>query len=325
MITRTDIRAHLDYGVKTGFVLGTKSYTPLRTPFCGSEPSTGAFELYADMGPVGWPRQNAGTIGSGGTDSRTGAPQAGDLQSGESVTVTGGYENSMMVFNVDWEIVKAVTQNSIDDDRTGNLETWARSAGMRYEKHKDYLAFNALNNGESITAAIGPCYDGLSLFNDSHVDKGAIYTTVQDNKLATILTLANFNSAYIAGSKFRDGDGQPVGLSHDLLIYPTDLRDIAKQIVDNPEKAGVGNRDINPNFGEVVGLKAPGGWLDTTAWFIVDASMPEKPIFLQIRKEPLLEILVDPLAGDGGVRYYKFHARYQIACGDWRLIVEGNS
>ena len=50
MITRKDIAAHLEYGVRSGFLNGRKQYTPLRTPFVREVTSAGAFETYADMG-----------------------------------------------------------------------------------------------------------------------------------------------------------------------------------------------------------------------------------------------------------------------------------
>ena len=60
MITRADIAAHLERGVRTGFLTGRQAYTPLRSAFVGNTTSDGAFESYTDMGNVPWPVQNAG-------------------------------------------------------------------------------------------------------------------------------------------------------------------------------------------------------------------------------------------------------------------------
>jgi hypothetical protein len=324
MITRKDIAAHLEKGIRTGYLLGTKDYSPRRKPFCRDVPSDGAFEAYTDMGVAPWPTQNAGKVGSGGTDGRTNAPVNGSMNAGQQVTVIGGEEQALVVYNVDWEIVIGVTHNAIDDDRAGDLETWARTAAINFEKYKDFLAFNALNNGAA-TTTIGPCYDGLSLFNDSHIDPNAEYQTAQDNNLALAISYANFNTARITGSKFLDGRGKPAGYNHNLLIYPPDLRDSAAQILKNPQQYGQANLNVNAYAGMVDGLEAPGGWLDTTAWFLVDTSMPQKPLNLQLRKNPELTIWDDESTGDGGVRYYKWHARGNMFPGDWRLIVQGNT
>ncbi len=92
MITRTDIAAHLENQVRTGFFLGARGYTPLRGAFVAPRTSDGAFELYADMGAPPWPVQNAGKQGAGGTDARTGLVKVNKLSAGGAVTVLGGEE-----------------------------------------------------------------------------------------------------------------------------------------------------------------------------------------------------------------------------------------
>ena len=134
MITRPDIAAHLEHGVRTGFLVGMKAYSPLRSAFCSSEPSDGAFEIYADMGAPPWPYQNAGKQGLGGTDGRTGVPEVNRMSSGGAVRVIGAESQGVIVWNIDWEIVTAVTHNSINDDRTGELDRWIKSSGVNFEK-----------------------------------------------------------------------------------------------------------------------------------------------------------------------------------------------
>jgi phage major head subunit gpT-like protein len=324
MITRKDIAMHLERNVRTGFLLGGKDYQPLRSGFVREVPSDGAFESYGDMGTLPWPTQNAGHAGPAGTDGRTSAPKVNSINSGRQVTVIGGEEKSLIVYNLDWEIVIPVTHNAINDDKAGDLETWARGASGNFEKHKDYMAFNALNSGEA-TTNYGACYDGLSFFNDSHIDPGAEYVTAQDNKFALALSLDNFETVKIAASKFKDGRGQPVGFNHNLLIVPPDLERTAAQITTNREDYGTGNRAANPYAGSVKLLVAPGGWLDTTAWALVDPTQLVKPINLQVRQQPQLVIWDNESEGDGGVRYFKWHARYSVFYGDWRLCALGNT
>lgn len=324
MITRQDIAAHLERQIRTGFFLGLRQYQPLRSAFVGVRPSDGAFESYADMGTPPWPIQNAGVQGPGGTDARTGLPVVNKMTAGQAVTVLGGQEKGIIVYNVDWEIVIGITHNSIDDDRAGDLEAWARGAGMNFEKHKDYLCFDALNDAEAVTN-YGAGYDGLSFFNDSHVDPNAEYTTAQDNKYALSLSLDNFESVKVAASKFRDDRGQPVGLNHSLLIVPPDLERLAAQIAQNRDAYDTANREINPYAGSVRYIVAPGGWLDTTFWALLDVSQSAKPLYMQERKGPELIIWDNEKEGDGGHRYFKWHARYSVFYGDWRLAILGNT
>jgi len=324
MITRTDIAAHLEQQVRTGFFLGLRAYSPLRTPFVQVRPSDGAFETYVDMGTAPWPVGNAGKPGAGGTDARTGLPIVNKTSAGGAVQVMGGQEKGLLVYNVDWEVTVGVTHNAIDDDRAGDLETWARGAGVNFEKHKDFLAFDALNDGAA-TASYGACYDTLSFFNDAHIDPGAEYVTGQDNNYALALSLDNFETVKVAAAKFLNDRGQPVGLNHNLLIVPPDLERIASQIATNREAYDTANREINPYAGSVSFLVAPGGWLDSSAWFLLDSSQAQKPLGFQERKPPELKIWDDESQGDGGHRYFKWHARYSVFYGDWRLAAMGNT
>jgi phage major head subunit gpT-like protein len=324
MITRQDIAAHLERQVRVGFLAGRKMYSPLRDAFVREVPSDGAFETYADMGTLPWPTQNAGKMGAGGTDARTQAPKVNRISGGRQITLIGGQERSLIVYNVDWEITIGIEHNAIDDDQAGDLETWARNAAVNFEKHKDYLSFDALKNGSS-TAYYGTGYDKLAFFSASHIDPGAEYQTVQDNTGALALSLDNFKTQRIAASKFLDDRGKPLGYNHNLLIVPPDLEFEAAQITQNKEAYDTANRAMNPYAGNIRSLVAPGGWLSSTNWFLIDSSQLMKPLNLQVRKQPELWIWDDQSTEGGGVRYYKWHARYSLFYGDWRLCIQGNA
>lgn len=323
MITRKDIAAHLESDARVGFLDGSKTYQPLRRPFTREVASSRAAEMYTDMGSPPWPQLGAGKAGPGGTDARTGAPQVGQIQAGVTVTILGGEERALRVVNLDYYIATAIEHNAIDDDQAGDLESWALSAGMQFEKHKDYLAFDALNAGGA-TTKYGAGYDGLSFFNDAHIDPGAEYQTGQDNSYALPLSMDNFETVKVAGSKFVDGRNVPVGLNHRLLVVPPNLERKATQIVVNPEDGGTANRAINPYAGSSRMIVAPGSWLDDTAWVLIDDTLPEKPVHIQNRQTPELVIWDDESVGNG-VRYFKWVARYAAFYGDWRLALLGNT
>lgn len=322
MITRTDVLAHLERNMRVGFLNGSRAYTPMRAAFTEETSSDGAFETYADMGDTPWPIQNGGQPAGTGTDPRTGAQQVGGLHDGGPITILGTNERALIVFNQDWQIPIGITHSAIDDQRVGNLEDWGRNAGMRYQQHMDHLAFSALNAGEGST--YGLAYDGLSFFNDAHVDPSAQYQTAQDNKYALALSVDNFDTVYIAGASFRDDRGQPIGVFHNLLIHSINLTRMASQITDNPMEAGTGNNDINPWAGTITRLAAPGGWLDTTAWFLVNTMPGMKPLGLQVRMQPRL-ITWDDYSQGSGVRYFKWEARYTIFYRNWRMAIQGNT
>ena len=322
MISRTDVLAHLERGMRVGFLKGSKAYTPLRAPFTKETTSDGAFETYTDMGALPWPEEISGQSGAQGTDGRTGGQVVGGLLEGGSVTVLGGNERSMTVFNRGFDIAIGIFHDAINDNKVGSLESWALGAGSRFEMHKDFLAFDALNSGAATTYGYG--YDGLVMFSASHVDPGAQYTTVQSNVNTSALSIDNFETVSLAASKYLDDRGKYAGLSPDLLVHAVDLKRVATQITDNPMAYDTANREINPYEGDIRRLSAPGGWLDTTCWILVVSNLPQKPLNLQIRQAPMLYYWDDQTQA-GGVRYYKWYARYEVFYGDWRLASQGNT
>jgi hypothetical protein len=321
MIVRTDVLTHLERGMRAGFLTAQKAYTPRRAAFTREATSDGAFEIYGDMGAVPWPRQAGGQAAGSGTDERTDKPQIGGLHEGGPIVVIGGNDRGVVVYNQDWNVPIGIYHNAINDNRVGGLEEWARNAGARFEQHMDYLCFSALNDGEGTTW--GRCYDGLSLFNNSHVDPGAEYQTTQDNRYAVALSLDNFETVRVAAGGFLDDRGVPMGLEYDLLIHSLNLARTAAQITDNREDYGTGNRAMNPYVGSVRRLEAPGGWLDSTAWMLAASQAP--PVILQVRERPQLVFWDEYTQTASGIRYYSWTARYAIAYGDWRGVIMGNT
>lgn len=298
-IFREDIAQHLNYGIKTGFLKGQKTYAPVRSAFVRETTSTGKQEDYSDVGTVPMP-----------------------VSYDDMVQVRGTHEVSLTITNKDYEITIGISHNAINDDRVGNLDTWARQAGRNFEKHMDKLCFLALNGGDGST--YGLCYDGLNLFSNSHVDSGAEYTTVQNNLYGVALSIDNFETVRVAGKNFKDGRGEYVMYDHNLLICAPALERVAKNITGNSEAYDTANREMNPYAGQIRGpMVSP--WLDSTAWFIVAQDEIVKPIILQIRQQPVFSFWDDEKLGEGGVRYYKFHGRYNVGVGDWRTAIMGNS
>ncbi len=298
-IYKNDIAKRLNYGVRSGFLKGQDTFTPQRSAFVRETISTGTQEDYSDVGAVPMP-----------------------VDYNDMVQVRGTHEVKLTITNRDYEITLGISHNAINDDRVGNLDVWARQSGRNFEKHMDKLCFLALNAGDSST--YGLVYDGQNLFSASHADAGAEYITAQDNEFGLALTLDNFETVRVAGKKFRDGRGEYVGFDHNLLISAPDTERIGINITGNPEAYDTADREQNPYVGAVRGpLVSP--WLDSPAWFLVAANEIVKPIILQVRQQPMFTTWDDETLGEGGVRYYKFHGRYNVGYGDWRTVLMGNT
>jgi len=231
-------------------------------------------------------------------------------------------ERSLQVKARDWSTVIGISYNAIKDDQTATVEPKARSAGERFQRHINGLVFKGLNAGDGTT--YGLAYDGLSFFNDAHVDKGASYVTAQDNNLATVLSLDNFTSAINAAAIFVDDKGEYTEHIYDLLIVPPALRRTAAQICGNPDDYGTANRAVNPFSGKVDYIVVP--QFDATGWELLCTNETQKPILFVQREAPALQdAWFDAMGPDGGMYYFKYYARYNLAYGDWRQAILGNS
>jgi phage major head subunit gpT-like protein len=232
-------------------------------------------------------------------------------------------EKLLTVKPKDWEITVGLSHNAMKDDQTGQLESKVRSAGENFQLHISNRAFQALNDGDA-TTNFGAGYDGLAFYHDSHVDKGADYSTGQDNKYALTLSLDNFETVKVAAAKYRNDQGELVGYTHNLLVVAPELERTAAQITGNPNAYDTANRETNPYAGNTRYVVS--AQFDSTAWTLVSAGLTIKPILIVMREAPNLQAAwFDPDAGDGGMYWFKFYARYNHYYGNWRLAVQGNT
>lgn len=296
-----DVPFHLVTNARTGFMATAQPEVPIVTPI--------AKEI--DMGT-----KSVDLVDIGGSPMPV-------RSTGHSI-IQSFIEKKLTVTPLDWEITVALSHNDFTDDQSGGkLMEKCRSAGDNFRKDMAQKAFTALNAGDA-TTLYGAGYDGLSFYNDSHVDAGGAYQTGQDNKYALPLTLDNFETVRVQARGFRDDQGQFVNFNHNLIVTsPTNER-MANQITVNPNAHDTANRESNPYAGVTSYVVAPE--MDSTAWVLIAANENIKPILIAIRERPNLQAAwFDPKAANGGAYYFKFYARYNHFYGDWRLAIMGNS
>lgn len=232
-------------------------------------------------------------------------------------------EKMLSVKPKDWEITVGLSHNAMKDDQTGSLESKVRSAGENFQMHISNQAFKALNDGDA-TTNFGACYDGGAFYANAHIDKGAEYQTGQDNLYGLALSLDNFETVRVAAQKFKNDQGEPYGWNYNLLVVSPELERTASQITGNPNAYDTANREINPYAGNTRYLVS--AQFDSTAAVLVASGMSIKPILIVMREQPNLQSAwFDPEAGDGGMYYFKFYARYNHYYGNWRLAAMINT
>ena len=295
-----NVPQHLALLAKTGFLTTALKAVPDWAPIAKMVDITSKNQTLVDLGAAPMPTRNRGKF------------NAQDF-----------IEKSLPITPLDWELPVSIEGNAIKDDQTGKLLDKVRSAGSNFQRHIAQTAFQALNDGDA-TTNYGAGYDGLAMFSNSHVDKGAQYTTLQDNLDNLLLSMANFETVRVKSKLARDDQGEFVDYNHDLLVVdPTNER-MAFNITTAPEDPSTADRARNPYNGRVRAVVSPK--LDTGAWFLVAPSETIKPILIVMREMPHLEdAWKDPEAPHGGMFYFNFTARYNFYYGDWRTAYMGHS
>jgi len=304
MTTATNVPNHLVAGVKTGMLSAPKAHAYNWQRIAMQHNMTAASETLVDLGATPMPLEDKG------------GPQIQDF-----------IERSQSIKPLNWSLTLFVSYNTVKDDQTGGtLQAKARGqdALSNFQRHINNRVFTVLNSGDDATHPYGACYDGQDFFDSDHVDKGAKYTTNQDNENTLTLSLDNFETVRVSAMGFKDDQGQELDYDYNLLVVPPALERLAGQITGNPNAYDTANQEINPYSGRVSYIVSPK--LDSTAWHLIASSERIKPLIVVMREQPNLQhAWFDPTAADGGRYYFKFYGRYDVVYGYWPLAVQGNT
>ena len=202
-------------------------------------------------------------------------------------------EKSKTVVPQDWYITLSLSQNAIDDDQTGNLESQFRNIMPAFQRHINARVFTVLDAGDATTYGLGP--DGMVLFSNSHL-----------------------------WPQFKDDQGNYWNYNYNLLVVNPSNNVTAANITGNREAMDTGNREINPYAGGTQYITAPE--MGTNAWVLVAANEDTKPLFVAIRKRPTLHnIWFNSEQPDGGIHYFQYHGRYSVEYADWPTAIMGQT
>jgi len=158
----------------------------------------------------------------------------------------------------------AITMETLLADKVNKVRAIPQLlADSWYNTHSKYVAAVFTTNTNA-----GPALaDGGALFNAT-ATSGA---TGHANLLTAALDYDAYVAARVAMSKQTTGDsggGVKLLIRPRYLLVPTDLEATARELMDNPEKPGTANREINPWKGESEVIVVP-EWTDTDNWALV--------------------------------------------------------
>jgi len=231
-------------------------------------------------------------------------------------------EKSLTVEPKDWYLTLKISKNAIRDDQTASLDRAFKNLLPTFQKHLNKRAFQVLNGGDGTT--YGLCYDGQEFFDSDHTDPGGKYQTNQDNEYDLAFSATNFETVYVAAQKSLDDTGEYVNYVPDLIVTSPELAREVSQIAENDWIYSSADREKNPWEGRLSYITSPE--MDAAAWVVVCSSEDSKPILVVVRQRPELnDMWFDSQAGNGGMHYIQYHARYDVVYGDWRLAYLGDS
>lgn len=218
------------------------------------------------------------------------------------------------VKNKDFEATIAVKRNDLEDDQTHQYALKAKSAGQSGAKLPDQIVAMLVNGGfDSV------CFDGQYFFDDDHPVGAGTYSN-RGTKKFSARTLAEAQASYgVARTQMqnvKNDEGEPLGITPNILLVPVALQDEAKFLM-TADKIG-DEPNIYKGTAEVVvwpRLKSD------SAWFLLDTSQLLMPFFYQERKAPQPVEQTDMASDDVFMRgEYKFgvEARGNGGYGLWQ-------
>jgi len=288
-ITNGDIPQHLTSGLKAAFFRALDGVTAKPVDSLATViPSTKSEEAYAWLGQVPGMRE--------WTDER--------MPKGLS-------EYDFTLKNKHWEASIDVDRDTLEDDQYGQLLVRINGLAEAVARHKRQLVVSLLPLGFTSAA-----YDTHYFFDTDH-SEGSSGT--QSNKGTDALAHDSLWAAITAMRKIKDDQGQPLGVDPNLLVVPPDLEELARELLESPDRSDTANRAKNTLYGRLQ-LEVEPYLTDTNNWYLFDTSKVVKPLILQDR-QPVRFAALEAASESGVMRrhhVYGVDARYNAGYGMWQ-------
>jgi phage major head subunit gpT-like protein len=198
-----------------------------------------------------------------------------------------------------FELTDALPVDDVADDQFGlfnmNLQYMAAQAG----KWKDQMIAQFLRDAATVTG-----YDGKAVFATDHpvnggdVSGGPTGTAQSNLRVTTSLTYDNYVAERARMMSYVGEDGQPLGIVPDLMVVPPQREGDAKLILEADFLSGIQANTTAPQANTYKGsariLVIPELADKPNNWWLFDTKKVVKPIYLQIRDNPIFTYLNSP-------------------------------
>ena len=247
------------------------------------------------------------SFGTAPVKTEGGAVQFDDMQ--EAWTSRYTHETVALAF--------AITEEAMEDNLYDTFAPLrAKELGRALANTKQVKAANVFNNGHNATYPGG---DRVALFSASHPTAAA---GNQSNTVASDLSEAALESAYITISLTENDRGILIGTMVQSLHIPPQLVFVAKRILGGEERTGTTNRDINAMKALGIfqkGVNVNHRFTDTNAWYIKTSESNGTKMF--IRRPVRMEEMGD---FDTGNKRIKASERYSFGWSNCRMWYGSN-
>lgn len=246
-ITRAQIAKELVPGLKALFGLEYKAYPEQHTMFFETDTSEKAFEEELKLSGFGY---------------------ALDKSEGKAI----GYDTAEEAWTARYThqtvaLGFVITEEAMEDNLYESLsKRYTKALARSMAQTKQIKAASVLNGGFA-TFKSG---DAVYLFSASHPLQGG-GTVSNLLTVAADLNETSLEAATIQISKWTDDRGLLIAARPKRLIIPTDLQFVASRLLDNADRPGTADRDINAvvKTGAIPGGYAVNNYLtDTNGWFL---------------------------------------------------------
>lgn len=210
----------------------------------------------------------------------------------------------------------SIERELVDDEEWGLLVDVGQQIGMLAAQTMEVTAAAAWS--DFFTGATYKAEDNLSVCNSAHLNVDA--GNSQSNTGTSDLDFAGIKAARIAMRKFTNYRGDKMSVHPKLLVVPTDLEEVAWEMIRSTGKPDTANNNANMYNG-MFDLVVWDFLTDTNAWFMVD------PRLMKLNLIWFQRIALE-VFGDGnlftGTRNIGGYYRAALGVRDWRWIYGNN-
>lgn len=239
---------------------------------------------------------------------------------------------SVTAVNLLFEDTLEVQRTKLEDDQYALYGAWSKMLGRAAKIWPDAQVVNLLTSNPT-------AYDGVSFFSGSHPkDPSGEISGTQSNDLSLALSLANFATALQTGKSYVGRDNAPIGVfnyGRPILMVGPALEKTARDIIASnflsPTASAGAAAASAPSSNVFMGMAeiiVNPFITSATAWYLIDTSMPIRPIIWQLRSAPSMVTRFaenDPNVFERDMYQMGVRARGCAVPGLWFGIIRGNS